>query len=267
MDTVVTLFDIKRFALHDGPGIRTTVFMKGCPLSCAWCHNPESIDPDPETAEFERELDGKAISCTREYGYRIEEEKVIAEVVRDRIFYQESGGGVTFSGGEPLLQHGALVRLLTLARNEGLHTALDTSGYASREVLEKVAAHTDLFLYDLKHPDSDIHKRYTGVDNRLILDNAELLLETGQDVIFRIPLVPGINTGREDLERWVSWFSTRKAQISVIHLLPYHKTGSDKYRRLNREYGMGDVDALPDEAIRTIKEHLASAGIPVVVGG
>ena len=264
---MVTLFDIKRFALHDGPGIRTTLFMKGCPLSCAWCHNPESIDPEPETAGFERQVDGKVISCTREYGYRIEEEKVIAEVVRDRIFYEESGGGVTFSGGEPLLQPGALVRLLTLARNEGLHTALDTSGYASREVLEKVAAHTDLFLYDLKHPDNGIHKRYTGVGNRLIMDNAELLLEKGQDVIFRIPLVPGVNTGREDLDRWISWFSTRKAQIREIHLLPYHKTGSDKYRRLHRVYGMGDLEPMPDQELRTIKEYIASTGIPVTVGG
>ena len=168
------IFDIKRFALHDGPGIRTTVFLKGCPLNCLWCHNPESHSAEKEEYSVNRVIDGKEITMTRVYGKKVEQEILIKELLNDRVFYEESGGGVTFSGGEPLSQHKELINLLKALGEIGIHRAVDTSGYAAPEIISEVAVHTDLFLYDLKLMDPEMHMKYTGVDNRLILKNADM---------------------------------------------------------------------------------------------
>jgi pyruvate formate lyase activating enzyme len=262
-----TIFDIKRFALHDGPGIRTTVFFKGCPLRCRWCHNPESHNSDPEQYTEQRLVDGKEISMTRIYGKKVTHAVLLEEILKDKVFFQESGGGVTFSGGEPLMQSGELIKLLEATGREGVHRAVDTSGYAETEELMNVAEHTDLFLYDLKLMDPLRHKEYTGVDNRLILENADRLLQRGAEVIFRIPVVPGINDTEQELAAFLSFFRQREGQFREVHLLPYHKTGTHKYRRLDMEYDFGDLETPPDEKMQLLREQIESAGVQVTIGG
>ncbi|MDF1571988.1 MAG: glycyl-radical enzyme activating protein [Bacteroidales bacterium] len=262
-----TIFDIKRFALHDGPGIRTTVFFKGCPLRCRWCHNPESHNTEPEEYPDLRQVDGKEISITRIYGKKVTHAALMEEILKDKVFYLESGGGVTFSGGEPLMQPGALIELLEAAGSEGLHRAVDTSGYAAPETLLQAAAYTDMFLFDLKLMDPEKHKACTGVDNRLILANADRLLQRGAEVIFRIPVVPGINDTVQEMNDFFSFFRQREGQFREVHLLPYHKTGAHKYRRLEKEYDFGDMETPGDEWMQRLREQIESAGVLVTIGG
>ena len=261
------IFDIKRFALHDGPGIRTTVFFKGCPLRCRWCHNPESLGTAPEKYTEQQLVDGKEISMTRIYGKKVTHAALMEEILKDKVFYLESGGGVTFSGGEPLMQPGALIELLEAAGREGLHRAIDTSGYAVTEKLMNVAEHTDLFLYDLKLMDPEKHKVYTGVDNHLILSNADRLLQRGAEVIFRIPVVPGINDTDQEMKAFLSFFRQREGQFREVHLLPYHNTGSHKYRRLEKEYDFGDLETPGDDWMQLFREQIESTGPQVTIGG
>ncbi|MCC6398662.1 MAG: glycyl-radical enzyme activating protein, partial [Bacteroidetes bacterium] len=224
-----TIFNIMRFAVNDGPGIRTTVFLKGCPLSCWWCHNPEGLNPGIQvTYRAERcilcgscidrcpqhalQLDGTMVkrddlrclicgSCADEcyldarqvVGREIDTEELLAEVLKDRKFYDESGGGVTFSGGEPLLQHEFLVEVLEACKAHGLHTAIETSGLATREQLEEVRRWTDLFLFDVKLIDEERHKYFTGWSNVRILENLNHLVSCGASVVARVPLIPGVN--------------------------------------------------------------------------
>ncbi len=262
-----TIFDIKRFALHDGPGIRTTVFFKGCPLRCLWCHNPESHSSIPETHKVSRVIDGKEISMARMYGTEITEEDLMQEIIRDKVFFEESGGGVTFSGGEPLLQYQELLSLLKLSGENNIHRAVDTSGYASEKVMREVALHTDLFLYDLKNMDPVKHKKFTGVDNERILKNADILLDMGKEVIFRVPLIPGINDAEKELKAYLHFFEKRADKFKEVHILPYHKIGSDKYRRLDLEYSLGDLMEPGKEHLNMIKQKFESAGIKVSIGG
>ncbi len=237
---MVTIFDIKRFAVHDGPGIRTTVFLKGCPLECWWCHNPESQSKEPVTVAVERKLNGKSIPGSKTYGEKMEVDDLMGKLLRDQHFYEESGGGITFSGGEPLMQIDALAALLARCKEHGLHTAVDTSGFVSREMFDRIVANTDLFLYDLKNMDSELHRKYTGFENGLILANADYLLERGSRLIFRIPVVPGINTSEEEVSRFVSFLGERRTHLEEVHLLPYHRIAANKYSRL------GMIQRLPD---------------------
>ncbi len=264
---MLTIFDIKRFALHDGPGIRTTVFFKGCPLRCLWCHNPESYVMEPESHNVVRMIDGKEISMIRKYGYEIDDKVLMQELLQDEFFYEESGGGVTFSGGEPLMQHKQLLSMLKLAGKNGIHRAVDTSGFASEKNISEVAEHTDLFLYDLKNMDSDLHKKFTGVENSQILKNADLLLDLGKEVIFRIPLIPGINDSEKELDAFLHFFQKRTEKFREIHLLPYHKIGSDKYSRLNLEYPMGPIAEPTQEILTYVKQKFSISGIEVSIGG
>ncbi|MCK5303634.1 MAG: radical SAM protein, partial [Candidatus Heimdallarchaeota archaeon] len=173
------IFDIKHFAVHDGPGIRTTVFFKGCPLSCWWCHNPESKNPNPE----ERESPSKILSeaskkCGKDIvGREVQVSEVIEELLKDVIFYDESGGGVTFSGGEPLMQVDFLSSLLKECKKNGVHTCIDTSGYTPRQIIDAVVKNVDLFLYDLKLMNNKEHEKYTGIGNEIIMQNLEYLCE------------------------------------------------------------------------------------------
>ena len=263
----VNIFDIKRFAVHDGPGIRTTVFMKGCPLRCWWCHNPESQSPDPVTVDIERKLNGKTVKTKKTYGERIDIEEVMQIVLRDQHFYEESGGGVTFSGGEPMLQHEALLELLTLSRKHGLHTTIDTSGFANQALFKKMQPLTDLFLYDLKNMDSDLHKAHTGIDNKLILANADFLLGEGAQIIFRIPVIPGINTTPGELEALSTFIEERKEKLTEIHLLPYHRIAENKYFRLKMKERLHDVMAPDESMLQDIKTHFETTGLEVVIGG
>jgi pyruvate formate lyase activating enzyme len=263
----IHIFDIKRFAVHDGPGIRTTVFLKGCPLRCWWCHNPESQSAEPVTVNVERKVNGKTILARKTYGERVPVKELMETLLRDRHFYEESGGGITFSGGEPMMQADALVSLLEACKKEGLHTALDTSGFAPEKQFDRVLGHTDLFLYDLKNMDSDLHLKYTGVDNRLILSNADHLLAKGARMIFRIPVIPGINTSDEEMERFFDFAEERKEKIEGVHLLPYHRIADNKYFRLKMKQSMPDVKEPGQPLLGKIRQIFEKTGLPVTIGG
>lgn len=265
--STVDIFDIKRFAVHDGPGIRTTVFMKGCPLRCWWCHNPESQSIQPVTVEVQRKLNGKSLVASKTYGEHIEMSQLMDTVLRDRHFYEESGGGVTFSGGEPMMQIQALEALLKLSKENGLHTSVDTSGFGRKDHFESIAGYTDLFLYDLKNIDSDLHREHTGVDNKLILSNADYLLDNGARVIFRIPVIPGINTPEEEMQRIFSFVEERKGKLEEVHLLPYHKIAESKYARLKMKKQLGNVEEPDSDFMEGLRAKFETTGLKVSIGG
>ncbi len=264
---VVTIFDIKRFAVHDGPGIRTTVFLKGCPLGCWWCHNPESQSSEPVTVEVERKVNGVSIPGSKTYGEKISEGDLMDILLRDRHYYEESGGGITFSGGEPMMQTDALEILLKACKESGLHTAVDTSGFASREMFDRVMEHTDLFLYDLKNMDNGLHLKYTGVENQGILSIADHLLERGARLIFRIPVIPGINTSDEEISRFVSFLEQRSAKLEEVHLLPYHRIAANKYTRLGMKQLNPDVKEPDQTFLEGLAVRFEKTGLVISLGG
>ncbi len=257
-----TIFKIKRYALHDGPGIRTTVFFKGCPLSCRWCHNPEGIDPRPQTTS--RRTSSGEIDET--VGTAIDAEELIRQIENDRLFYDESGGGVTFSGGEPLAQPQFLEAVLAACNHREIHAALDTSGFASGDVVDRILPRLQLVLFDLKLMDLRQHLRYTGVSNRIILENLERIADSQTPLRIRIPLIPGITDGNGNLDQIRRFAGTLKT-LQGVDLLPYHRIGGEKYRRL----GMTDAmigTAPPDpERVQAIKNRFESAGLPISIGG
>jgi pyruvate formate lyase activating enzyme len=264
---MVTIFDIKRFAVHDGPGIRTTVFLKGCPLRCWWCHNPESQEHEPLTVDIMRKVNGSSVPGKKVYGEEIRVDELVQILLKDVHFYEESGGGVTFSGGEPMMQTEGLLQLLEACKMHGIHTTVDTSGYASREQFDRVLPFTDLFLFDLKNLDPGLHKKYTGVDNAPILSNASYLLEKGAKVIFRIPVIPGINTSPEEIDGMVRFLSEGAEKMNEVHLLPYHRIAQNKYRRLDMEQNLADVPEPDEHMMRQLKEEFMKTGLEVVIGG
>lgn len=258
------IFDLKKFALHDGPGIRTTVFLKGCPLSCWWCHNPEGQRPEPETMGAPRRPGEETGGETA--GRRITVAELVAEVEKDLIFYDTSGGGVTFSGGEPLVQHGFLAEALAACRQRGIHTALDTTGYAPREVLMGLTPEVDLFLYDLKLMDDDRHRRCTGVSNRLILENLAWVAAHGRALVVRVPLVPGLTDDEANL-RAAADFLARRARPQRVDVLPFHRLHHDKFRRLGRPDPLADTPPPTAEAVEAACAVFAARGLPVAIGG
>lgn len=261
------IFDIKRFAVHDGPGIRTTVFLKGCPLACRWCHNPESMSTEicsvPKTVRIgdktftEEEFIGREVSVTG----------LMKELRKEQIFMEESEGGVTFSGGEPLQQHEFLTIMLQACKAEEMHTAVDTSGFASWTVLEKVARYTDLFLYDLKLLDDAAHKQNTNVSNQLILSNLQHLLASGAKVRIRIPLVEGISFTEQNINETLDFLTSLKHQPEGVDLLPYHNTAAHKYDRLGMTNDFKGMKSMAKQELAEVKERFESLGIPVKIGG
>jgi pyruvate formate lyase activating enzyme len=276
-DLTGTIFDIKRFAVHDGPGIRTTVFFKGCPLRCLWCHNPESMKIEPQIVFFESKCIGcgecfkrcpnGAIEATpegRKYhrdkctlcgtcvkycyaeatvmeGKIVSVEEVIEEIKKDIPFYENSGGGVTLSGGEPTMQPEFCVAVLRESKKAGMHTALDTSGYAKWEVFREIMEYVDLVLYDIKHMDPSKHKEYTGLPNDIILANLEKLDELDIPIEIRMPMIPGMNDSEDNLSA-ASQFLSEMKNVERIKLLPYHRLGEGKYERLDMEYKLKDIE-------------------------
>ena len=269
------IFDIKRYAINDGPGIRTAVFMKGCLLDCWWCHNPEGRAQHPQlmfranrcaqcgacipacpqsaisidgivvtTADLCTECGTCAQVCVngaRELvGRAVTVEQVLAEVERDVVFYDQSGGGVTLTGGEPLFQPRFVIELLRACKAHAIHTTLDTSGYVPWKVLAEAVNVTDLFLYDLKLMDEERHRKYTGVSNRLILANLRSLAETGAEIIVRIPLIPGVNDDEDNLRR-TGHFLADLPQITRVEVLPYHDIARAKYSALELAYRLPEV--------------------------
>lgn len=297
------VFDVQRFSLHDGPGIRTVVFLKGCPLRCAWCANPESQQPGPQIAWFENLCAGCgrcaescpqgaitmdesrvrtdrrlcvacgacAAACPRGarrlLGREVTVDEVMAEVRRDAPFYRRSGGGVTFSGGEPLAQPGFVLACLERSRRWGYHTAVETCGQVRWEDLRAAARVTDLFLYDLKQLDSAGHERLTGVGNKLILENLEKLLEIGAEVTVRVPVVPGANDDAESLAALAAFVAGHPG-VRRVELLPYHTLGLHKYDALDvlwHDYPASDAMAL-EEAAATISEAARQVSCMVAHG-
>ena len=219
------IFSIEEFAVNDGPGIRTTVFLKGCPLRCAWCHNPEGWIPDPQWMNKK----GRRELC----GYEISAEDLARKVSRDKDLYRDSGGGVTFTGGEPLSQADFLCEVMRLLPD--IHKAVETSGYASEEAFGKVLELADLLLFDVKLADADSHRRYTGVDNTLILKNLALLCESGKPFVARIPLIPGVNDTPDNMEA-TAMLLKGAIGLQRVELLRYHKTAGAKYPMVGLQY-------------------------------
>ena len=260
------IYDIKRFALHDGPGIRTTVFFKGCSLDCWWCHNPESRRSCIETSKKITRLDGKEFETEEETGEVISVEELLERIKKDKVFMDESGGGVTFSGGEPLQQHDFLAEMLRLCRDEKIHTAIDTSGYAEPDVLRKIAALTDLFLYDIKLLEDKDHIRYTGVSNRQIFTNLDYLYLHKIPLIFRIPVIPVINDG-EKMSSMISFLCKNYPGYREVHLLPYHSIALQKYHRFGIENRMIGIQALHEKDLSPLADDFIKAGYEVKIGG
>lgn len=298
------IFDVKRFAVHDGPGIRTTIFFKGCPLHCLWCHNPESIDrglelmarsarcsrcyscvrvcpkkaisPGPENGPVvvnraKCDLCGKcAETCVSEaleiVGRRVTVADLADEAVRDRLFFDQSGGGVTLSGGEPLAQPAFAIALLEELRARGIRTALDTSGLANGDVLLRASAAADLILYDLKIMDDAAHRRWTGVSNALIFDNLRHLSALGTPVWIRIPLMAGVNDGDENIAASIAFLKTLPA-VRRVDLLKYHKGGQEKYKNLDQMSAFRIFEPPSEDRMETIRRAFAEAGFNVSLGG
>lgn len=299
--TTGIIFDIKKFSIRDGPGIRTTVFLKGCPLSCWWCHNPEGQTPQQELIlrpdrciacgacvevcdQTAIALEQDVIVTTRErctacgacvevcyagarelVGREVSVSDVMAEVERDLPFYDRSGGGVTFSGGEPLFQPAFLRDLLQTCKARRLHTALDTCGFAAWEVLDGLREYVDLFLYDLKLMDEARHRAYTGVSNEPVRRNLLTLSQEGHRIILRVPVIPGINDDEENV-RQIATLAAGLPSLERVDLLPYHRIGRDKYRRLGKDCPMPEVDPPTDERVAEIAQMMGEFGLEVKVG-
>lgn len=262
------IFDIKRFAVNDGPGIRTTVFFKGCPLKCYWCHNPEGIGRCTMNIVKTVKLDGIIYEQPDVAGKQVTVSEVMKIIRQDRIFMDESGGGVTISGGEPTLQPEFLLSLLKACQNEGIHTAVDTNGHAPETVIRKIIPFTNIFLFDLKHYDPEKHLKGTGVSNDLILNNLQLLIKNNKPVYIRIPVVPGFNFNDKDLSAMLALISAYKASIEQINLLPYHTLAKNKYKRLGMKSTMNrDIPGLKKEDLKDIKILFEQEGFTVKVGG
>ena len=291
------VYDIQRFSLHDGPGIRTTVFLKGCPLKCLWCHNPESQSPLPEVAEFKERCIGcgacievcpeKAITetkwfinreiCTKcgrcaevcpsgarkIFGKKMTAEDVLREVRKDKLFYKNSGGGVTLSGGEPLMQPLFSRELLRMCKKENIYTAIETSGYASWSNFKKILPFTDLIFYDIKHIDPLKHKEFTGKSNVLILDNFKKIVKEDLDIVIRIPSISGYNDAKEQITIMGEFLKGLKG-IVQIELVPYHKLGISKYKRIGREYGL-TINTPSENQINEARNLLESYGFEVKI--
>jgi pyruvate formate lyase activating enzyme len=237
--------DIKKFALFDGPGIRTTVFFKGCPLNCWWCQNPEAIRELPEEAPTNGNPGNENV-----VGKKISVEALMEEIQKDSVFYEESDGGVTFSGGEPLLQSVFLKAVLDYCKESGIHTALDTSGYAPWSAFEKINPIVDLFLYDIKLIDEKKHIKYTGFSNDLILKNLAKL-PTSNDVVIRIPLIPGITDTTDNLDQIIKYLKAMP-QIIGVELLPFNHFSKSKYKRFNFGLKIGNVKTQTSQELEQI---------------
>ena len=288
------IFNIQKFSIHDGPGIRTIVFFKGCPLRCLWCSNPESQKNDieitwdaskcisckqciktcPQGAIYEKNgikaiNKNKCIICKRcieicpnkafdtEGEYKTIDE-VMSEVLKDIDFYEESGGGVTLSGGEVLYQADFAIELLKELNKYGIHRAAETTGFTSHDIFKKFIENVDLLLFDMKHYDPQKHKQGTGVDNALIIENMKTAVDRGKEIIIRIPVIPNFNDSLEDAEK----FSTllNKIGIKKVNLLPFHQFGQKKYKLLQREYEMENVPQLHPEDLTDYKKVFINKG-------
>ncbi len=289
------IFDIKRYAVHDGPGIRTAIFFKGCPLECVWCHNPEGIETFSELLhrpgicgrcytclnvcprDALRKADSNTVTIVRELcdgcglcveacpydalqlaGRQVSLRALLDEIERDRIFHDQSCGGVTLTGGEPLLQHEFVIDLLKELRRSSIHSALDTSGYAPEDQFRRVALESDVILYDLKLMNDEQHRQVTGVSNKLIINNLKWAANAGLDLVIRIPLIPGINDSDAEIRNKAE-FLADLGNIRSVNILPYHRGGIEKARRLERFSRFHELEVPSEEklnmALKVFRDH------------
>ncbi len=292
-----TIFNIQRYSIQDGPGMRTTVFVKGCPLKCLWCSNPESQEPEPvisnrytackrcgkcveicpqnavelteEGVSIRRPLCDKCGKCVDACFYDamhwtgevVTVDKVMKTVLRDKLYYETSGGGVTCSGGEILFQPDFVAEIFRRCRAEGIHTNADTCGFGTEEAVRKVMAEADLCYYDLKHMDPEKHREYTGVDNARILRNLELTLSLGVKVVIRVPLIPEHNADEENIRALASYVKGLGEGVDSVCFLPYHSYGANKYRMIGWHYPLEGLRKLTEEEIGRAVEIVGSFGL------
>jgi pyruvate formate lyase activating enzyme len=293
------IFDIQRYSLHDGPGIRTVVFVKGCLLRCLWCQNPESQDfrseiiyiedncinceacvyacpagaISKETLRIAKEIcincekcaDACPANAKRLIGRRVTVDEVLAEVEKDRLFYRSSGGGVTISGGEPMVQHEFVARLLEKCQERSIHTTIETCGYAKWNQVQNMLRHLDLVLYDIKHMDPEQHVKLTGVSNELILRNAARIAKTNVHMIVRIPIIPGSNDSEDNVES-IAKFVVSLITVNTVEFLGYHRLGEPKCQWLGREYPMKDVSPPTREHLERLARIVSQYGLNVLIG-
>ncbi|WP_321368926.1 glycyl-radical enzyme activating protein [uncultured Desulfuromusa sp.] len=297
------IFDIKRYAINDGPGIRIAIFFKGCPLSCLWCHNPESISLQPQKLYTRTKciLCGECINVCPNHACRLTSDGIVTDpqrcdltgrcaevcptlameisgyhktvpellqiIEKERHLFDQSGGGVTFSGGEPLLHPDYLREILDRCGNNQIHRTVDTCGFVKQETLLEIAKRTDLFLYDLKLMDTDKHKAYTGVNNELILANLIALAETGANIQIRIPLIQGVNSDQKNLSATATFIAGLAGEKKTISLLPYHATATHKYRKLGQNYLADNLDEPDKTDLQCAIDCFLAHDLPATVGG
>ena len=283
------IFNIMRYSVHDGPGIRTTVFFKGCPMFCKWCHNPESIDMKHQSV-FNP---GKCINCGRcsgkadnasnargtkkacadncptgareTIGFDIGISELMDEINKDRLFHEQSGGGVTFSGGEPFYQGKFLLEVLESCRDDYINTAIDTSGFCDSEFILKAAETANYFLYDIKFMDNAKHEKYCGVPNDMVLKNLKHLSQTKTKILLRIPVIPDINDNMPEMNAIFEFVKDFK-NIRAVHLLPYHNIQTDKYKRIGKQYGLSEISGDESPNMEKIR-NLFAAKFQTKTGG
>ena len=252
------IFNVQRFSIHDGPGIRTIVFFKGCYMRCAWCCNPESQRYEIETIiEKDRE---------KTVGRDVTVDDLMPEILSDKPYYRRSGGGVTLSGGEVLCQADFARELLKACQQEGLHTAVESAASSAFSEIEKILPYLDLYLMDIKHMDSQKHKEYTGVGNERILENAKKIAASGVELIIRTPVSPSFNDTAEDILA-ISRFASSLPGVREHHLLPYHRLGSDKYAGLGRRYSLPEIEPPSKEKMEYLLSVAETTGLKCKIGG
>ncbi len=257
------IFDIKKYAIYDGPGIRTTVFFKGCSMVCQWCHNPESknfgIEDFVVKDRVKKSIKHKIV------GYEISVDEVMEKIEKDRVFYDESNGGVTFSGGEPLWQINFLLELLKRCKKSDLHTVVDTSGEARWKDFEKIQNYVDLFLYDLKIINADLHKKYTGISNKRVFYNLKKLITGSNNIELRVPLIPGITDTESNINDSANYISNLST-IGEVTLLAYNPLNRDKLDRFCLENPLGKLKVQSKQKLLEIKQQFADQGIKATLG-
>ncbi|MBQ9728673.1 MAG: glycyl-radical enzyme activating protein [Clostridia bacterium] len=257
-DTKGRIFNIQRFSIHDGPGIRTIVFFKGCYMRCAWCCNPESQAYEVQTLieGGKEKIVGKDVTVS----------EIMPEILSDTQYYTRSGGGVTLSGGEILAQHEFARDLLRACKENGLHTAVESSGFAEFAKIQEILPYLDLYLLDIKHADSAKHKEYTSAPNELILENAKKIAQSGVELIIRTPVVPGFNDTAAEIKA-ISRFAASLPGVKEHHLLPYHRLGQDKYAGLNRNYALKEIEPPSKEKMEYLLSVAEESGLKCQIGG
>lgn len=252
------IFDIQKYSIHDGPGIRTIVFLKGCPLRCKWCCNPEGQEFKIQEMTFlgKQKIVGKDVTVA----------EVMSEVMQDRVYYSRSGGGLTLSGGECLAQPDFGEALLTAAKYEGISTAIETTGFAKWEYIERYLHVTDHVLMDIKNIDNEKHKKFCGQSNEIILQNAVKIAENHSDLTIRVPVIPGFNDTEAEIAK-IAEFASMLSGVEKLHLLPYHRLGADKYKGLGREYSLDGIDLIPNDKMNKLLEVAKKSGLYCQIGG